>query len=305
MQTPTQEIKLIAIDIDGTLLTPDLKITPRTRTAILAAQQAGIIVTLATSRRYIGAHAIATELGLELPLIVYDGALIVHHPSRTILHSQPLSVSVSARAIEIFRRYDVQPVIQPCESEQCILEEVWIGPAENDQAELATYISISGDRLCRMTYEQLYSIQINPLRVVAFASEAAIETLIPEISLLDCSWHTIASGSYACAELSIMHPHCSKASGVAALATHYQIPMSQVMALGDNNNDIEMLQAVGWGVAMGQASARVQAAAKAVTTTNLEDGVARAIERYALAYNLQETTELLTPSTVIQQRTGH
>lgn len=301
MQAALQEIKLIAIDIDGTLLTPDAKITPRTRAAIEAAQQKGIIVTLATSRRYIGAREIATELGLELPLIIYDGALIVHHPSQAILHSQPLSAMVGAQAIEIFQRNGVQPVIQPSEIERCVLEEVWLGPAEHDQAELATYLSFSLHRLRRMTYEQLCAGNVNPLRVVAFASEEAIETLIPEISLLDCSWHTIARGSYACAELSIMHPHCSKASGVAALASHYKISMEQVMALGDNNNDIEMLQAVGWGVAMGQASPRVRAAAKAVTATNQEDGVAQAIERYILTPSSREIEEMFAPSTPIQQ----
>ena len=90
-------------------------------------------------------------------------------------------------------------------------------------------------------------------------------------------------GSYNCAELAIMHPGCSKASGVAALAALYDIPLAQVMAIGDNTNDIAMLQTVGWGVAMGQASAVVKAAARAITASNQEDGVALAIEQYALA----------------------
>ncbi len=80
MENPVKDVRLIAIDIDGTLLTPDGQITPRTRAAIGAAQRAGIIVTLATARRYFSARAIAAELGIELPLIVYDGALIVNHP---------------------------------------------------------------------------------------------------------------------------------------------------------------------------------------------------------------------------------
>ena len=58
--------------------------------------------------------------------------------------------------------------------------------------------------------------------------------------------------------------------------------MEEVMALGDNNNDIQMLRSVGWGVAMGQASEPVKVAAKAVTAPNWEDGAAQAIERYAL-----------------------
>ena len=67
-----------------------------------------------------------------------------------------------------------------------------------------------------------------------------------------------------------------------ALARQLDIPLQEIMALGDNNNDIPMLQAVGWGVAMGQAPAAVKAGARAVTASNAEDGAARAIETYAL-----------------------
>jgi 5-amino-6-(5-phospho-D-ribitylamino)uracil phosphatase len=284
MKNPAQDIKLIAIDIDGTLLTPEGCITPRTRAAIRAAQQAGIIVTLATSRRYHNTHKIATELGLELPLIVYDGALIVHHPTQTILHSQPLSATLGVQTIQLLRCYSIQPVTQPYKTLGRIVEEDWTGPAEHDHAEVATYLSfaLSLKRLRRMPYEQLCPEEQEPLRVVAFASEVAIQALIPEISQLDCSWHTIPLGSYACAELSIMHPVCSKANGVAALAAYYRLTMEQVMALGDNNNDIPMLQAVGWGVAMGQASEKVRRVAKAVTASNREEGVALAIERYVI-----------------------
>jgi Cof subfamily protein (haloacid dehalogenase superfamily) len=279
MEKPLTEIKLIAIDIDGTLLNPAGEITARVRGAIEAAQRAGIIVTLATARRYFSTRQIADMLGLELPLIVYDGALIVNHPAQTILHSQPLSARVARQVIEIFLRHNVQPVVQPCDG---LLEAVWTGPAERDQPELTTYIAAAGERLCRMSYEQLCAGSIDPLRVVAFASQDAIQRLIPEVSALACSWSRLSMGSYACAELAIMHSGCSKASGVAALAAFYGIPLAQVMAIGDNTNDIAMLQAVGWGVAMGQAPAVVKAAARAITASNQEDGVALAIERYAL-----------------------
>ena len=279
MERPLTEIKLIAIDIDGTLLNPVGEITTRVRGAIEEAQSAGIIVTLATARRYFSTTQIADMLGLELPLIVYDGALIVNHPAQTILHSQPLSAHIAGQVVELFQRYNVQPVIQPCD---CLLEEVWTGPAERDHPELATYIAAAGRRLCRMSYEQLCAGRADPLRVVAFASQGAIQQLIPEVSALACSWNTLSLGSYNCAELAIMHPGCSKASGVSALAAFYGVPLAQVMAIGDNTNDVAMLQTVGWGVAMGQAPAIVKAAARATTASNREDGVALAIERYAL-----------------------
>ncbi|HLI70976.1 MAG TPA: Cof-type HAD-IIB family hydrolase [Ktedonobacteraceae bacterium] len=284
MEKPVKDIRLIAIDIDGTLLTPDGQITPRTRMAIEAAQRAGIIVTLATARRYFSTGAIATELGLELPLIVYDGALIVNHPARTVLYSRALAAGVAQQVVDVFRQFAVQPVVQPCD---CMQEEVWTGPAEYDHLELATYITLAKGRLRRLPYAQLCAGQADPLRVVAFASEECIQRLLPAVSALACSLHSISLGSYGCAELAVMHPACSKASGVAALASYYNIPLEQVMAIGDNTNDREMLRSAGWSVAMGQASEEVKAAAKAVTGTNLEDGVAQAIERYALLQDFQ------------------
>jgi Cof subfamily protein (haloacid dehalogenase superfamily) len=279
MEKPSQAIKLIAIDIDGTLLTPDGQITPGTRASIRAAQDAGIIVTLATARRYFSTRFIALELGLELPLIVYDGALIVNHPAQTILKSQPLAADVAQQVIDIFQRHNVQPIVQPCD---CIAEEVWTGPAERDHGELATYIALAEKRLRRLPYGQICTGENGPLRIVAFASQEAIAELLPEISPLTCSWNRLDRGSYNCAELAIMHPACSKASAVATLAASYAIPLEQVMAIGDNTNDLAMLRTAGWGIAMGQAHDEVKAVARAVTTSNAEDGVALAIAQYAL-----------------------
>ncbi len=280
-ENPVQEIKLIAIDIDGTLLTPDGQITPRTHAAIQAAQRAGIIVTLATARRYTTAGLIAAKLGIDLPLITYDGALIAHYPSAAILDSQVLAASVACQAVEIFQHHRVQPIIHPCD---CVVEEVWTGPAAHDHLELAEYVTIvqGEDRLRRMTYETLCAGMVNPLRVVAFVAEETMYTLLPALAELDCACYMLKLGSYGCAELTLMCKNCSKASAVATLAEHYHIPLAQVMAIGDNTNDIPMLQRAGWGVAMGQAPIAVKAVARAVTTSNLEDGVALAIERYAL-----------------------
>lgn len=281
LKKPAQAIKLIAIDIDGTLLTPDGQITSRTRAAIQEAQRAGIIVTLATARRFTTAGLIAAELGIDLPLIAYDGALIANYPDAAILHSQLLTASVACQAVEIFQHHAIQPIIHPYD---CVIEEVWTGPAAHDHLELATYIALAQgeNRLRRMSYETLCAGMADPLRVVAFVAEETMYTLQPALTELDCSCYTLKLGSYGCAELTVMYPGCSKASGVAALAAHHNIPLAQVMAIGDNTNDIPMLQSAGWGVAMGQAPAVVKAAARAVTTSNLEDGVALAIERYAL-----------------------
>lgn len=273
------DIKLLAIDIDGTLLTPEGKIASRTLTAVRAAQEAGIIVTLATGRRYLNTRQLAEALGLAIPLITYDGALIIQHPQGEILHTHPLHALIAQQAVDILIRHAIQPVVHHITSS---IEEIWTGPAELDNAWIADYFAVFPQSIRRMPYAELCIGHKDPLRVVAFAPEDVIVSLIPGVSVLQCSWNAMKQGNFGYAEMAIMHTHCSKASGVTALAQQVGIPLAQVMAIGDNNNDIEMLEAVGWGVAMGQASDTVRSIAQAVTTSNAADGVARAIECYAL-----------------------
>ena len=272
-------IKLVAIDIDGTLLTPQGEVTPRTLTAVRAAQEAGIVVTLATARRYLNTRQFAEALGLAIPLITYDGALIIQHPQGKILHTNPLQAVIAQQAVETLVRHNVQPVVHHIVD---AVEEIWTGPAELDTAWITDYFNTFPRVIRRLPYATLCTGHEDPLRVVAFAPKEVIASLVPEISSLQCAWNAIPQGNYGYAEMAIMHTHCSKASGVVALARQLDIPLAQVMAIGDNNNDIEMLKAVGWGVAMGQASDVVRSSAQAVTSSNAEDGVARAIEQYVL-----------------------
>src|SRR5947207_15638746 len=97
MKKPPTSIKLLVIDIDGTLLNPQGEITPATLASVQAAQQAGIVVTLATARRYCNTARIATQIGLAGPLILYDGALIVQHPQESILYTRPLQADIADR----------------------------------------------------------------------------------------------------------------------------------------------------------------------------------------------------------------
>src|SRR5712691_2779474 len=293
--TPTS-IKLLVIDIDGTLLNPEEKITARTRASVRAAQEAGIVVTLATARRYCNTAEIANELGLLGPIILYDGAMIVRHPDAKIVNSRPLRADIAQQAVEVLVRHGIQPVVHP---DGGLEEEIWTGPAELDNLWIDAYFAAYAERMRRMPYANLCAGHPDPLRVVAFAGEEAVQGLIPEVSALDCSWTSIKRGSYHTAELVVMDRGCSKASGTAALAQSLHIPLQEVMALGDNNNDVEMLRSVGWGVAMGQAPHNVKAAANVVTANNWEDGAAQAIEHYALRCAAQAASNSLNRATCL------
>ena len=272
-------IKMLVIDIDGTLLDPQGKISERTKEAVRAAHEAGMVVALATARRYGNTRQIAMKLGFDVPLIVYDGAMLVQYPQEIILARETLDAGVAQEAVDILARHQIQPVVHP---DTGLHEEIWTGPAEFDDLWIQAYFTAFPQMMHRMPIEQLCTGQPDPLRVVAFASEEAIAGLTPEIAAQDCSWNSIKRGSYGTAELVVMRRGCSKASGLLTLAQHFQIAPENVMAIGDNTNDIPMLRVAGWSVAMGQAPASVLASAKAVTASNAEDGLAQALERYVL-----------------------
>lgn len=281
-------IKLLALDIDGTLLNPQKQITQRTREAIYAARATGIVVTLATARRYYNTTPIATELALDIPLVLCDGALAMKHPDATVLYTQLLNAHVAQQAVDLMVRHGIQPAIHHING---TTEETWTGYSEFDNAWVATYFSLFPADIRRLNYAACCIGQPDPLRVVAFASEEVVNALLPEVAALSCTWNFTRCGSYGTAELAVMNPACSKASGVALLAQHLGIAMEEVMAIGDNNNDLEMLQAAGWSVAMGQAPEAIKAVANAVTTSNAEDGVALAIEHYALGLGRDASTD--------------
>src|SRR5690242_13440673 len=92
--------RLLMLDIDGTLLNEQGEITPRTRRAVQAAGAAGVLVTLATARRYLSAALFAAELALNAPLATYDGALIREYPSGEIWHADTLPASLGQAAVD-------------------------------------------------------------------------------------------------------------------------------------------------------------------------------------------------------------
>lgn len=277
--TRPASIRMLVIDIDGTLLNPKGEITERTLAAVRAARSRGVIVALATARRYGNTRDIAGDMGFDLPLVLYDGAMLVQYPQQSIISTQSVPAAIAQQAVDILVRHSIQPVVHPNTG---LDEQIWTGPAEFDNVWIEAYFATFPELMHRLPYDQLCAGKPDPLRVVAFASEEAVAGITPEIAALDCSWNSIRRGSYNTAELVVMRRGCSKASGVEELARHFSISLAEVMTIGDNTNDIPMLQAAGWSVAMGHAPERVRASAKALTTSNREDGAALAIERYVL-----------------------
>ncbi|WJW70318.1 Cof-type HAD-IIB family hydrolase (plasmid) [Candidatus Chlorohelix allophototropha] len=276
--------KLVAIDLDGTLLDEQKKIRPRVKEAIQAAVRAGVVVTLATGRRHLGARAVADELGLEVPLILYCGSLVYDIHSGSALYHKPLPPSFIMEAIAIIRQSGYQPAIlqSPLSGERIFLSQNY----EDDQF-MREYAD-SGQRqdlIERCSYDELAFVK-DALTVVGIGPRAAMSRLLGSLNNgFKCSLFSYPLLSKNLADFhgfDFIQPGVGKGIALAALAEHYGIALSETLAIGDSPNDLDMLKAAGLGVAMGNAAAEVKALAGAIVSTNEEDGVAEALDRYIL-----------------------
>lgn len=271
--------QLLMLDIDGTLLNEQGQITLRTRRAVAAAQAAGVVIALATARRYFSASLFAADLGLTGPVASYDGALIRLYPSGERWHSDPLPAVVGQAAVDVIARHGLQPLAQYDLPDG---ERVLTGPASGDTPWTASYFAVFAAQLDRRPLDELCAGEHDPLRVVAFGPQARLERIADEVRHLPCQLYLNPLGTYGTAELSVMSPTTGKGNALSVLTSRLALSPARTMALGDSFNDLSMLGLAGLGVAMGQAPPEVRGVARAVTLPNTEDGAALAIERYLL-----------------------
>lgn len=268
-------IKLAAFDLDGTLLTPDLTITPRVRQAIDRAMAQGVIVTLATGRGPTIASEVARDVGLNAPLVVYQGGMVTDHVAGRVLFETRLPQACLPRVVAAAGAHDLHLHFE--ESGYVYLSKT---PPPAIFQELYRRVDYQ-----RQVDDLLTGLPGLPHKFIVTVShpdkcEATAATLRTELN-----------GDPPQVTIVISHPYLveglpagvDKAVGLAWLAQRLGIPPDQVMAVGDNDNDAGMLAWAGLGVAMGNGSAAALAAAKAVVPSSPEDGAAVALERFVLA----------------------
>ncbi|MGE5126014.1 MAG: HAD family hydrolase [Betaproteobacteria bacterium] len=277
---PTR-IRLLALDIDGTLLRSDKTLGPRTRTALERARAAGVRVVLVTGRRYPSARRVAEELGGDVPLVLHNGALVVERGR--VLRCRPLARETARRTIAIGREAGMEPVLHcGAEGEGLLL----VAAAAPRSGLVGYYLERAGEEVRTVAdlgsaLEAQVAIQVmfggtrdetDPLRArleLTLAGSARVErTVYP------------ASGLVL---LDVVDPGVGKAEALAFVQRHWGIDGQQTLAIGDNWNDREMVAAAGLGFVMGNADPELLALGLPVLPTNDEDGVAWAIEQHVLA----------------------
>jgi Cof subfamily protein (haloacid dehalogenase superfamily) len=267
--------RLLALDLDGTVIGKDLRVTEPVRAAVAAAQASGVYVTLATGRVFRSALPFARQLGLRDPLICYQGALIRHPVTHDVLHHVPMPGSLAAEAIALL--HGMGTCVMACIDERLGIVQ--------DGIPFAGFVQRWGspDPAHLFVDSNLAEIAraAPPTKLMFFGDPPLVER---ELARLAAHFGTDLSVVRSDATLGeLTAPGLSKGLALATLARHLGVAREHVMAIGDQDNDVPMLQWAGLGLAMGNASSSVQKAADAVIPSVEDDGVAWAIREYILS----------------------
>ncbi|MCS6884206.1 MAG: Cof-type HAD-IIB family hydrolase [Acidobacteriota bacterium] len=280
-------IKLIGLDIDGTLLNSQGALQRRTREAVRRAAKSGIHVVLVTGRRFHAARPVAFELELQLPLVTHNGALTKDAYTLEVLDYHPLDTTIARNLVVAGRDYGADTLC--CDLPESEVRLVYERISE-DNPQLKSYIKHFIGHSLQVT-DLAKHITTPPVQVFYVGRCSAMEALHKQLYNSYKDEVKLLATVYPKHDMTILdaiHPRCSKAVGLAYVANSLGLDRTEVMAIGDNLNDLEMLQYAGLGVIMANSEPRLKHFGFIETASNDEDGVAEAIEKFVLTEEQNE-----------------
>jgi 5-amino-6-(5-phospho-D-ribitylamino)uracil phosphatase len=276
--------KILALDVDGTLLDRDSVLRPTTAAAVARAARAGIRPVLCTGRRYRRARPVAEQLGLDAPLVCNSGALVKDPAGHATLWRADFEAELLAEVLALFRRHD-QPAVSfhdrdPDDFDFVTARFPTRRPLFDEYVALnQPHAEIDPAWLDRAGTDRHFHVCAVGERPAMEAFEAAILAALPG----RVRTFVQKSPRYSGTMCEVIRPDASKWSAVLHLAERWGVDPSEVVAVGDDMNDKPMIEGAGLGVAMGHAPAEVRAAADLVTGDHDQDGVAALIDDVLLA----------------------
>ena len=262
--------KMIAIDLDGTLLTKDKKITEGNLAAIRKAMDAGVFVCIATGRAWPGARAFAAEVKPNCPVITSNGAMIVDPGTEQVIFERCL-----------FKK-DAEFIFALGE-EQGITQIVWCGTRlyASKINELSDDYSRRFGKIPAVKIDSLDDLgDTEVLKILWYIPGGKADDMRPAVPAERLSEVTIVTSDPNFLEF--FSNRVSKAEAIRLIAKRCGIRTDEAAAIGDACNDLPMLKETGFGIAMGNAAEEVKENVDAITDDNEHDGVAKAIEEYVL-----------------------
>jgi len=256
--------RLVALDLDGTVVNRDSALIPGAKEAIQRVLARGLTVTLATGRMYQPCNRFARELNISAPLICHQGALIREPCNGEVLWHMPLPELLARRVIAEIREEGVH---QYAYVDGAIYVEEW---REDD----IRYARQNGVEL-RFVDNLMALAERQPTEIAARGEPAEIDLLVARLRVI-CGSEVIVNKIHS-SFCEIAHAESGKGNALHYLAERLGIPQSQTVAIGDSPNDISMLEWAGLGIVVGDAPDEVRASADWVIDHGAEDSFAQAI----------------------------
>ncbi len=271
--------QLLAIDIDGTLVNSREELTPATQGALARAGRAGIHLVLATGRRYSRTLHLVEPLGISVPLVTASGALVKDPRDHCTLYCAEFDPEVLHRALAIVAQAGFEPVV--CADTYALGFDFYLARGGGTaSAELGEYLRLNPG--CERLWPELVA-DPPPGVFAAFAMGTKDQMLALEGTLaaqLDetISTHVLRSPKYSGFMCEIAPGGVTKWSAIRRLAAGWGIAEHEICAVGDDVNDIPMIDAAGLGIAMGNALPEVKAAADRIAPSQEDDGLVKVVE---------------------------
>ena len=259
------DIKLIASDMDDTLLNSEVKISERNAKAIKSALAAGKIFLIATGRMYVSARPYAENLGLDVPLVTYNGALVKGSTSGEVFYEHKMKLATA------------NEVLAYCQ-EKGYYVQLYVGDSiliKEENAFSRMYTKISGIPTTAIG-EALFHTDEEPYKILVMTGADEFNDVWQQFAAKFKGKLDVTSSKDNFLEL--MEPGVNKWEAVKSVAASYGVKPEEIMCIGDSNNDISMIANAGIGVAVANAKDSVKEHAKIVTASNNDDGVALVIE---------------------------
>lgn len=267
-------IKLVAIDMDGTLLNDHHEINQPVVDAIQAARKAGIYVVISTGRPFSGTKAQLEQLGLNNEddyVITYNGGLVLNTKTWDIVAEHSLTREDYLEIDHLARKLDVH--LHIADKEAMYTANRDISPYTIVESYLVNL------PLHYRTPEEIAK-EVVPTKMMLIDEPDILEEAFKKIPADYFDRYTIVRSTPFFIE--VLNPNTSKGLALKELSEYLGLEPSEVMAIGDAENDLSMIEFAGTGVAMGNSSETVKAAADHIVATNLEDGVKEAFDRWVL-----------------------
>jgi len=261
--------KLLVMDVDGTLVDRERRISARNASALAAVRERGIKLTLASGRSFESITPFAQAIGVDAPLILYNGCRLQDFATKRILEDHRLPLIQAQRALQLLERYDLHVNLY-------LYDRVFIREVTE-----AARASMKKDNVTAEPVGDLPAfLKDDPTKLLLIGKPAALARFRAEyLQGLSFPPELVASEPDY---LEILPAGVSKGAALVSLCSRLDILPQEVVAFGDGLNDLEMLKCAGLGVAVANAHPELKAAAGYVTAGNEEDGVARAIEKFIL-----------------------